>query len=119
MAKPIESNLSQDGLEATQPMVDVAAAPAIGVNMLRRKFLMGRAVVGIGGVTVAAIRDGELGGPAQTIRGSIPWQQGSADVPPDAFGSGYVFFSPAEVSLINAVPPFERLESCLSSKPCT
>jgi gluconate 2-dehydrogenase gamma chain len=70
--------------------------------MLRRRLLMGSAVVGVGGVTVAAIHDGELGAPAQTIRGSVPWQQGTADAPPGVSGSGYVFFTPAEVTFIDA-----------------
>ena len=67
----------------------------------RRRFLIGSAAVGIGGVA-AAVHDGELGGPSQTIRGSIPWQEGTADVPPAASGSGLVFFTPAEAAFIEA-----------------
>lgn len=53
-------------------------------------------------MAVAALRDGELGGPSQTFRGALPWQEGTADAPPAASGSGYVFFTPAEVALVDA-----------------
>src|SRR5580692_2122955 len=71
------------------------------VNLLRRRLLMGSTVVGIGGVA-AAIHDGELGAPPQTFRGAVPWQEGTADAPPGVSGSGYIFFTPAEVELIEA-----------------
>jgi len=63
---------------------------------------LGGAVVGIGGVAAAAIHDGELGGPTQTFRGAVPWQEGTADAPPGASGTGYLFFTPAEVAFIEA-----------------
>src|ERR1700677_3512295 len=72
------------------------------VNLVRRHLLLGGAVVGVGGVAAAAIHDGELGGPPQTFRGAVPWQEGTADAPPGASGSGYVFFTPAEVAFIEA-----------------
>ena len=68
----------------------------------RRRFLIGGTMAGIGGMASAAMHDGELGGPAQTFRGSVPWQEGTADVPPGASGSGYVFFAPAEAAFIEA-----------------
>jgi gluconate 2-dehydrogenase gamma chain len=72
------------------------------VNLIRRRLLMGSAVVGIGGVAAAIIHDGELGGPPQTFRGAIPWQEGAADAPPEASGSGYLFFAPAEAAFVDA-----------------
>ena len=71
------------------------------VNLIRRRLIMGSAVVGIGGVA-AAMHDGELGGPPQTFRGAIPWQEGAADAPPEASGSGYIFFAPAEAAFVDA-----------------
>lgn len=72
------------------------------VNLVRRRLMIGGAVVGIGGVAAAAIHDGELGGPSQTFRGAVPWQEGSADAPPGASGSGYGFFTPTEAAFIEA-----------------
>jgi gluconate 2-dehydrogenase gamma chain len=102
MARPNKSKSPQKRLEVRQPGVGQSAALALGVNLLRRRLLVGGAVVGIGGVTSAAIRDGELGGPPQTIQGSVPWQQGTADAPPGVSGSEYVFFTPVEVAFIDA-----------------
>ena len=39
-------------------------APTGKVNLDRRRFLVGGAVAGLGGVAAAAIHDGELGAPA-------------------------------------------------------
>jgi gluconate 2-dehydrogenase gamma chain len=75
--------------------------PAIQVNRFRRRLLIGGAVMGVG-AAAGAIRDGELGAPSQTLRGAVPWAEGTADVPPGASGSGYVFFSPAEAAFIEA-----------------
>ena len=77
-------------------------APTVEVNLVRRRLLLGGAVAGIGGAAAAAIHDGELGAPPQTFRGAVPWQEGTADAPPGVSGSGYVFFTPAEVELIEA-----------------
>lgn len=74
----------------------------VKVNLIRRRLLIGGALVGAGAAGVAAIRDGELGGPPQIFRGAVPWQEGAADAPPGASGSGYVFFAPAEVVFIEA-----------------
>lgn len=69
----------------------------------RRRFLIGSAMAGLGGAAAAAARhDGELGGPSQTFRGAVPWQEGTADAPPGASGSGYIFLTPAEVALVDA-----------------
>jgi gluconate 2-dehydrogenase gamma chain len=72
------------------------------VNQDRRRFLFGGAAAGIGGMAAAAIHDGELGAPAQTFRGSVPWREGTADVPPGVSGPGYVYFEPAEAAFIEA-----------------
>ncbi len=71
-------------------------------NWDRRRFLIGSAIAGLGGVAAAAIHDGELGGPSQTLRGEVPWQEGTADAPPGVSGSGYAFFSPTEAAFIEA-----------------
>ena len=47
-------------------------------------------------------RDGELGGPPQVFRGAVPWQEGTADVPPGASGEGYAFFTPPEQAFIES-----------------
>lgn len=70
----------------------------------RRGLLTGGAAIGAAGAAAAAARhDGELGGPPQAIRGEVPWVEGAADAPPAASGSGYVYFTPAEASLIEAM----------------
>jgi gluconate 2-dehydrogenase gamma chain len=71
-------------------------------NLDRRRFLVGGAVAGIGGVAAAAIHDGELGGPTQTFRGAVPWTEGTADAPPGTSGSGYRFFGQTEALFIEA-----------------
>jgi gluconate 2-dehydrogenase gamma chain len=72
------------------------------VNLLRRRLVMGSAVVGIGGMAAAAIHDGELGAPPQSFRGEMPWQEGSADAPPSLSGPEYLFFTPTELTFIEA-----------------
>ncbi len=79
-----------------------AATAAAKVNQVRRRLLLGTAVVGVGGAAAAIVRDGELGGPSQTIRGAVPWQEGSADAPPGASGTGFVFFTATEAAFIEA-----------------
>ena len=75
----------------------------VKVSFDRRHFLIGGAAAGLSAAGVAAnVHDGELGGPPQTFRGAVPWQEGAADSPPEASGSGYVFFSPAEAAFIEA-----------------
>jgi len=72
------------------------------VNLVRRRLLIGSAVVGMGGVAAAAIHDGELGSPPQTIRGAVAWQEGTADAPTGVSGSGFVFFTQTEVAFIES-----------------
>ena len=80
----------------------VPVASDVKSNWDRRRFMIGSAIAGLGGVAAAALRDGELGGPPQTFRGAVPWQEGTADAPPGASGSGYIFFTPTEVALVDA-----------------
>src|SRR6202163_849709 len=68
----------------------------------RRHFLIGTIAAGVAGVSAGPVHDGELGAPPQTFRGTVPWQEGTADAPPGASGSGYVFFAPAEALFIEA-----------------
>jgi gluconate 2-dehydrogenase gamma chain len=70
----------------------------------RRHFLLGGVAAGVTGAAAAAaaVHDGELGAPPQTFRGSVPWQEGTADAPPEASGSGYLFFKPEEAAFIEA-----------------
>src|SRR5580698_11628736 len=72
------------------------------VNLDRRQFLIGGVAAGVAGATAATIHDGELGAPPQTIRGAVPWKEGTADAPPGASGTGYVFFTTAEAAFIEA-----------------
>jgi gluconate 2-dehydrogenase gamma chain len=71
-------------------------------NIDRRHFLIGGLAAGVAGVSAGTVHDGELGGPSQTYRGSVPWTEGTADAPPEASGSGYVYFTPVEVVFIEA-----------------
>ena len=54
----------------------------VKVSLNRRRFLIGSTVAGIGGVAAATLHDGELGAPAQSYRGSVPWAEGTAVAPP-------------------------------------
>src|SRR6202453_1186624 len=72
------------------------------VNLRRRQLLIGSVAAGIAGTTAATVHDGELGAPPQTIRGSVPWKEGTADAPPGATGSGYTYFTPVEATFIEA-----------------
>jgi gluconate 2-dehydrogenase gamma chain len=68
----------------------------------RRGFLIGTMAVGVAGARAATIHDGELGAPPQTIRGAVPWKEGTADAPPGVSGVGYAYFTPTEAALIEA-----------------
>src|SRR5277367_1812275 len=68
----------------------------------RRGFLIGTMAVGVAGATAAAVHDGELGAPPQTIRGAVPWKDGTADAPPEASGAGYTYFTPIEAAFVEA-----------------
>jgi gluconate 2-dehydrogenase gamma chain len=98
----VEPTRPEVSLGPRRPKVNQSGASEININLLRRRLLIGSAVAGIGGVTAASFHDGELGAPPQTIRGSIPWQEGTVDAPPGVSGSEYVFFTPAEIALIDA-----------------
>jgi gluconate 2-dehydrogenase gamma chain len=82
-------------------------SPRHKLNLGRRQFLFASATAGIGTAAAAVLHDGALGGPVQTVRGALPWTEGTADVPPGASGNGYVYFTPAEVTFIEAA--VERL----------
>jgi gluconate 2-dehydrogenase gamma chain len=77
-------------------------AQSTKANLVSRRLLLDRAVVGRGGAATEAVHDGELGAPPQTFRGVVPWQEGTADAPPGVSGSVYVFFTPAEGEFIEA-----------------
>src|SRR4051812_8273331 len=73
--------------------------PSIG----RRTFLIHTALAGTVGIAGAAAKhDGELGAPAQTIQGGMPWMEGAADAPPAVSGVDFKFFTPAERAFIEA-----------------
>jgi len=76
-------------------------------DLVRRRLVVGSAaaVAGIGGAMAVTVglHDGELGAPPETYRGSVPWTEGTADAPPGASGTGYVFFTPPELNFIEAV----------------
>jgi gluconate 2-dehydrogenase gamma chain len=71
-------------------------------NLDRRHFLISTVAAGVAGVSAGPVHDGELGAPPQTFRGSVPWQEGTADAPPEASGTGYAYFTPAEAAFIEA-----------------
>jgi gluconate 2-dehydrogenase gamma chain len=99
-----KSDASPSDNEQRESHNPLAPTPvAAEVNLIRRRLLIGTAVAGIGGVSAAAIHDGELGGPTQTLRGSVPWREGTADVPPGVSGTEFVFFTPTERTFIEAV----------------
>jgi gluconate 2-dehydrogenase gamma chain len=72
------------------------------MSLDRRNFLIGGIAAGVASVSAATVHDGELGAPPQKIHGAIPWMEGTADAPPEASGSGYVYFTPAEAAFIEA-----------------
>jgi gluconate 2-dehydrogenase gamma chain len=74
------------------------------VDLQRRQLLIGGVAAGVAGAAAAAspIHDGELGAPPQTIRGAVPFKEGTADAPPEVSGSGYTYFNPAEAAFIEA-----------------
>jgi gluconate 2-dehydrogenase gamma chain len=74
----------------------------------RREFLIGAAVAGTALIAGAAtVHDGELGAPPRTIKGGMPWQEGTADAPPGVTGTDFKFFTAAERAFIEAA--VERL----------
>ena len=79
----------------------------VKVNLSRRRLLVVGATVATASGALAAIHDGELGAPAQTIRGAMPWQEGAADAPPEIAGTDFKFFTNEERVFIEAA--IERL----------
>jgi gluconate 2-dehydrogenase gamma chain len=73
----------------------------------RRNFLIAGGIAGLAGGAMANVKDGELGAPPQDYRGAVPWEEGTADSPQPASGTGYNFFTPLEAALIEAA--VERL----------
>lgn len=77
-------------------------------EITRRQLLVGGALVGAAYVTGAgALHDGELGAPERTIKGAVPWKEGTADAPPMVEGTAYRFFTAAEQAFIE--PAIDRL----------
>ena len=79
-------------------------------KIARRSLLLAGAAVGAAGTAIAAVRDGALGGPARSYIGSVPWQEGAADSPPEALGMDFQFFTATERGFIEAavdrlIPP--------------
>ncbi len=85
---------------ATQDAARGPESPDLG----RRRFLIGGVAVatGIGGAAAGGLHDGALGAPPETYRGAVPWTEGTADVPPGASGTGYLFFTAPEAAFIEA-----------------
>jgi gluconate 2-dehydrogenase gamma chain len=100
-ADPVRKAPVQD-LPTREPHDPGLESPQPKVNPGRRRFMMASAAVGIGGAAAASIHDGELGGPPQTMRGSVPWVEGTADAPQGASGSGYAYFDVAEAAFVEA-----------------
>lgn len=74
----------------------------------RREFLLGVAVAGTAIIAkAAAVHDGELGAPPRTIKGGMPWVEGTADSPPGVTGTDFRFFTAAERAFVEAA--VERL----------
>lgn len=76
----------------------------------RRSFVLGGAMIGAATAAAAAIRDGELGAPPRSYRGSVPVQDGAADSPPEMQGTDFKFFTAEERAFIEAavdqlIPP--------------
>jgi gluconate 2-dehydrogenase gamma chain len=71
----------------------------------RRGLLTAGVAMGAAGAAGAAAsrHDGERGGPAQAIRGDVPWTEGAADAPQGVSGTGYVFLTAAEAPLLEAM----------------
>src|ERR1700761_345447 len=74
------------------------------VDLKRRQLLIGSVAAGVAGATsiAAQVHDGELGAPPQTIRGKVPFKDGTADAPPGASGTGYTYFTAVEAAFIEA-----------------
>ena len=71
-------------------------------NVSRRRFLLAGAAAAAVPAALAAIHDGELGGPQETVRGTMPWEEGTADAPPGITGTDFKFFTKSERGFIEA-----------------
>jgi len=77
-------------------------------DISRRKLLTAGALAGVAGAAGASTpHDGALGAPPRTINGVMPWQEGTADVPPMAEGTNYTYFTAAEQAFIE--PAIDRI----------
>jgi len=79
----------------------------VKVNLSRRRLLVVGATVATASGALAAIHDGELGAPPQTVRGTVPWEEGAADAPREVAGIDFKFFTNEERVFIEAA--IERL----------
>jgi gluconate 2-dehydrogenase gamma chain len=79
----------------------------VKVNLNRRRLLVAGATVATAPGVLAMIHDGELGAPPQTVRGTVPWEEGAADAPPEIAGTDFKFFTNTERAFIEAA--IERL----------
>jgi gluconate 2-dehydrogenase gamma chain len=72
-------------------------------KLSRRRFMLGTVVVSAAGSAAAApVHDGELGAPPRDFRGEVPWQEGTADAPPEALGTDFKFFTADERAFVEA-----------------
>lgn len=71
-------------------------------GVARRSLLLGGAMLGAATAAAATIRDGELGAPARSYRGSMPVQDGAADAPPELKDADFKFFTAEERAFIEA-----------------
>jgi len=69
-------------------------------SMDRRAFLVRTALAGAA-IAETTVHAGELI-PSRTIRGALPWVEGTADAPPAVAGAEFIFFSADERAFIEA-----------------
>lgn len=80
------------------------------LRIRRRSVVLGGVIAGMAAAPAAAIRDGALGAPPHSYVGSVPWQEGGADSPPEVRGADFHFFTADERMFIEAavdrlIPP--------------
>jgi gluconate 2-dehydrogenase gamma chain len=73
----------------------------------RRQLLVGGAIVGAASITGAKGLQESTSAPSPSIKGAVPWREGTADAPTMAEGTDYRFFTQAEQSFIE--PAIDRL----------
>lgn len=74
----------------------------VKVNLRRGRLLVAGAAVATAPAAFAVIHDGELGAPPQTVRGTVPWEEGVTDAPPEIAGTDFEFFTDEERVFIEA-----------------